>query len=1111
MIKFGNILALFPSPDMLHTATAQAAHDPCRTFSSTIRLQRSKQDHFDSTNNSITNYSQCIPFTMAVAEKPTYTFIPLPPLPEFYLPKQDSNEVANSSSISDTHGDLQALVTRTKTFQFETPAPPASGDGTYDSIGPARAMVHVPLAPLMTIPPPPPTGNAHDVPPLAIYHICRICLRPRSPRYHREHPIPIDGLPPPPGICRRCRVTSVEETKRVDEVVFEGDSNEIKLGCIAPFVPDEAIVTNKEMKRAQAEKWLGCKELNDGYVTRERSRPRKDIVYRHVRVIEEPDDSAPRRKTKVAFTAQEAIENFNEQQMPEPPRAPKTTMMSMQVQPTENPPSAPAKTVESAAVAKIDSTKASVSSQASVSASRSASDVIVRATSQVASQSRSGRADFDIRKIAREEIESYSKTTRSPSVTDSHIRRLARDEVELYRVAERKIEAHPDPYSHGRMVPTERRIEVERDVVEVKPWDPPPKEERQETEPVYSRVQMETQTTQETPKTTAKQPKDIVRPKHSSAAPRAQPAELQSDGVHKSAKPKDNQRPKRDSWGPQWRRELSLERRKSVASDVRSQKRSDVNVEQETTKRKASAMPQSDPPTSVKLREIYDVVQRSDPPRWSSKAEPYVVKVVRERSRDNHNVIEVVEEFEIPATRNVSTKDRREPGSLSSGRQELPASKQSKGPKLDNERQDFQESNRPSRQSSERPVEITHSKSSKPTAREHSYGVDVVRNADSSSSKYYETSGSGGPSDEWIQKNDVKIKGSAISSPLPREIHAHESTISEKTCWPERQETRQAPQKLQVKQDERPPYPEDDAVYERIRRPTDTPTELSARIGPSQTSRSTKGTRSTHGSRSVKDSYVVYEYTVRTVQPADRPTGKGPFDDVPPSHRVVTEEISRTEREPEQEAQPPRQHRERRKPKVRDSEESNHVHFNSKVEISPTPPGSDASSSAFRSFHSFGLGNSRQVDGYDDRPESGEDLIAEYERRGRARNRDQRVEYDYHYERESLRERSQDRDQTVKPSRQEGERRYAVRTRRLDGLGQGDRTLDRALSESPSREFSISGRSSKKEKIDGVGPYRPEGQVTESMQVEDGSRGAWNRDEGERFVPRRDYERVQGR
>lgn len=79
---------------------------------------------------------------------------------------------------------------------------------------PAKVQQSQP-ARIITIPPPPPgfpgvpiiqrtTAQA----PLAIYHICRICVRPRSEKYHIEHPIPSDGNPPPPGICRRCRVTS---------------------------------------------------------------------------------------------------------------------------------------------------------------------------------------------------------------------------------------------------------------------------------------------------------------------------------------------------------------------------------------------------------------------------------------------------------------------------------------------------------------------------------------------------------------------------------------------------------------------------------------------------------------------------------------------------------------------------------------------------------------------------------------------------------------------------------------------------------------------------------------------------------------------------------------
>ncbi|KAF2723128.1 hypothetical protein K431DRAFT_292850 [Polychaeton citri CBS 116435] len=66
---------------------------------------------------------------------------------------------------------------------------------------------------------------SNEVTKLAIYHICRICLRSRSRRFHREHPIPADGVPPPPGICRRCRFLS-ESNSTTGEATAEGHTSD---------------------------------------------------------------------------------------------------------------------------------------------------------------------------------------------------------------------------------------------------------------------------------------------------------------------------------------------------------------------------------------------------------------------------------------------------------------------------------------------------------------------------------------------------------------------------------------------------------------------------------------------------------------------------------------------------------------------------------------------------------------------------------------------------------------------------------------------------------------------------------------------------------------------
>lgn len=192
---------------------------------------------------------------------------------------------------------------------------------------------------------------------------------------------------------------------------------------------------------------------------------------------------------------------------------------------------------------------------------------------------------------------------------------------------------------------------------------------------------------------------------------------------------------------------------------------------------------------------------------------------------------------------------------------------------------------------------------------------------------------------------------------------------------------------------------------------------------------------------------------------------------------------SNVRRDSAMEMPPSRRRRERREAQG-PSEDSAHVKFASKVEISPTPPGSDESSNAFRRFHDFvGRKTGRQqIDGHESE-EKGEHLIAEYERRGRLRSREPaRRKSEQVYNSRGARDR--DRDSTVRPS--ESQRRY-------DGR-RNDRwhPLQRVLSESPSREWSDRKRSS----VKSGPPYHPDERPSDSMTTHDGSRtggrkGTW--------------------
>ncbi|KAK3072479.1 hypothetical protein LTR53_006731 [Teratosphaeriaceae sp. CCFEE 6253] len=161
-----------------------------------------------------------------------------------------------------------------------------------------------------------------------------------------------------------------------------------------------------------------------------------------------------------------------------------------------------------------------------------------------------------------------------------------------------------------------------------------------------------------------------------------------------------------------------------------------------------------------------------------------------------------------------------------------------------------------------------------------------------------------------------------------------------------------------------------------------------------------------------------------------------------------------------------------------DSEHSSgRVRFASKVDVSPTPPDSEASSVQFRIVGARPGSRRKTREG-----ESGEDLVGAYEeRRGRSRARDtaRRTGGDdegaeYFYERKEV-ERA--------PSRFGGD----GHTDRSEGAYtwfREPKPLTQAVSESPSRE--VHGEGSAWRKSEAFGQYRPKMRQPESLDVLDG-------------------------
>ncbi|KAK3069988.1 hypothetical protein LTR53_011238 [Teratosphaeriaceae sp. CCFEE 6253] len=413
----------------------------------------------------------------------TYINIPPPPLPEFYLPKRhkdcaSSSSSANASASSEDNAQAK-VTTKTKEVVVATAnaagdIPPECGDGVDE-----RTRMTYTIGRNVAFAPPP--QDICNVPLLAVYHICRICLRPRSTRYHSAHPIPIDGVPPPPGICRRCRVNTVEEISKVATVVEGcGTSNKMKLG-IAAFIPEEDLVSNKEMKARRARELL---RIVDWQRLREHSKSdsteadrEKEIVFRHVRVRESTLEPSPKLevRTSVRSTAQDAIDavSVHSREFMASTKPMMTTAVAASEQREEQTlRKAQSISVRSQATPRIrtDDVDFREIGQGVIFTSESQGQPKAKITAcGLSSISRPGSAQSSSKAIARASASITQPI--GPQHTESDIRRIAREEVVKYRQAERVLEAHAEPYAHGRMMPVQRRIEQQADVVEPRPWE----------------------------------------------------------------------------------------------------------------------------------------------------------------------------------------------------------------------------------------------------------------------------------------------------------------------------------------------------------------------------------------------------------------------------------------------------------------------------------------------------------------------------------------------------------------------------------------------------------------------------------------------------------------
>ncbi|RMZ04972.1 hypothetical protein D0860_06134 [Hortaea werneckii] len=1066
-----------------------------------------------------------------------YASIPPPPLPEFYMnakkppsyapPPSSLSSASSTTSSSDQpdNDDKPPTTVKTKTkiktskqsqqqkasaiaqrIVAEAQLPPAVVEDATDE----RKMVTfqgvsgTTPTPIVTLPQPPP-AYLDQPPPLAVYHICRICFRPRSSAYHRSHPIPVNAVPPPPGICRRCRVLKVEETttrvakpdREVREIEFvrQSQSNDIRLGLFTGINNEDYISREGwEAKRARA--LLREAERQRLEDEGEESEDEGDVTYRHVRIRQRVDcptraeqiatsvlPCLPKPRTSIYSTAQDAIDQVSS------PSEEKLVVDSKKStddrkRPVAQTPIAPGAAEQRTKL--VSSHKDAVSS---------------RAVKFYASVTRRGSSNSSHSQSTVKAKTTVETEVPKPAPTESEIRKIAREEVVKYRDAERKLQAHPDPYAHGRRVPVERRIDSKASNHEDIPW-------RKDT------LRVQIGKTGTTDQGAAKSPAREVQ-EFSVTRQKAPPPKRETGTESRNEYPWSKERSNSQHQAAK-EREVIVERveRRSKAFKKDSPERNiHVHVRGPSLPAKAAADPQS---TTTEQRSA-----TSERTKWIRTGQEATTKTGESsssssRSKHAPQIDEWYHEStSLRATSPLSSRPTKKSDVIQMETElEMPSGVKSQAaasysragssrPEMIREFHGHAEQERIERSSYVRPA--ASERSSKPTDRDYWEVNSEEQTADRRS----------------LASRDIHVRYGRGKVGDQDQVTGRPPIGSERPARTER-----------IELSESGPRHTEEATPLRAydRRMAAAEAEKSRTGKADQRDPATVDPRKSHQSPPAND----YEWTHirRIIQPAHQPWKRDPFDTRPADHYTETVKYQHNSRpapskpKQSQTPKPPVQEQDsmasrkverrdywgatsqssryeaqasssfqetsersghtrkstkRQEAKVSPSEGSNaRVRFASKVEFSPTPPGSDASSAQFRIIGPQGRSKSKgklSGGGW----ESGEDLIAEYERRGRARARDQ------------------DRGEMYASSAKDGVTEEEVPSRDVKNAkpqSRKSRPLAEALSESPSREnlyesFSAYG-SSARSKLGGYGPYRSGEVRSDSLEVGEGS----NHDQG---------------
>ena len=618
------VILLLPIP-LTYQAEGDTMAAPSAANSSRVKSRSEKQ--------------KSDPKVVATLEVTSKTKVEQLPPARPILPPAKSPFIEAASGARPTKKDDRSLPS-VKPPPFLPPPPPSfeldeQGNMTY-RYSRHHTYVHKPekdaqpCGPrVVTIPPPPPgfPGFPPDLKPveqctLTIYHVCRICMRPRSEKYHLEHPIPANGVPPPPGICRRCRIKSVDQKDDHTEVVHVEESDKVRIG-VSAFLPKDNLYTRKETDDAIR------KQHSKGYAERfirEDSSNADDpdrVVYRYVKRTKKSGPNPPVvERAEVSAENLAAMNLMNDQYSFRSGRIRTTLEPNEKSQTGDN--SATRYVAEEIRVAEVTRAESSESSAPQRSLKSRPPTVTTKGPST--------RASVSVKTSvagSRSKVQATAQVTGpdTPGFTESEIRIFARDEVERYRQAERMVHEHPHAFTHGRLVPVtavpvERRIEVANDEAVPKPWEEHPLPPR---ESVFS-----------------------TRCPEKSAGNKDGPAHserVRNEDLGHWCRVADNATSGTKSTSSK-SSGTSAEGPRSAKSTRHSEiQRYEHDVEAVVERRRMSPLPpqqvqDSDPPGSVKLKEVVGMI-REEPMNTKQPS-------IGSERRHDPNFIEVTEEIELP-------------------------------------------------------------------------------------------------------------------------------------------------------------------------------------------------------------------------------------------------------------------------------------------------------------------------------------------------------------------------------------------------------------------------------------------------------------------------------